>query len=161
MVQLLSDEDYKCSVYILFVNSIMKVIYDWNLSNNFLNVKMYIRKNTTDTVQLGLKDMYRRLYIELCIFAIMIFFPLHLCGFYQFYWYFCICLHIIIYSYDIMLEQMWNKPCISDVAPPPSTPDISPDYNPYMNLSYPPFPECVLCAVVCMLISRLFNVIYS
>lgn len=84
MVQLLSDEDYKCSVYILFVNSIMKVIYDWNLSNNFLNVKMYIRKNTTDTVQLGLKDMYRRLYIELCIFAIMIFF-LHLCGFYQFY----------------------------------------------------------------------------
>lgn len=63
----------------------MKVIYDWNLSNNFLNVKMYIRKNTTDTVQLGLKDMYRRLYIELCIFAIMIFFPLHLCGFYQFY----------------------------------------------------------------------------
>lgn len=71
----MSDEDYKCSVYILFVNSIMKVIYDWNLSNNFLNVKMYIRKNTTDTVQLGLKDMYRRLYIELCIFAIMIFFP--------------------------------------------------------------------------------------
>lgn len=70
MVQLLSDEDYKCSVYILFVNSIMKVIYDWNLSNNFLNVKMYIRKNTTDTVQLGLKDMYRRLYIELCIFAL-------------------------------------------------------------------------------------------
>lgn len=63
MVQLLSDEDYKCSVYILFVNSIMKVIYDWNLSNNFINVKMYIRKNTTDTVQLGLKDMYRRLYI--------------------------------------------------------------------------------------------------
>lgn len=85
MVQLLSDEDYKCSVYILFVNSIMKVIYDWNLSNNFINVKMYIRKNTTDTVQLGLKDMYRRLYIELCIFAIMIFFSLHLCGFYQFY----------------------------------------------------------------------------
>lgn len=74
MVQLLSDEDYKCSVYILFVNSIMKVIYDWNLSNNFLNVKMYIRKNTTDTVQLGLKDMYRRLFIVSCIFAIMIFF---------------------------------------------------------------------------------------
>lgn len=24
-----------------------------------------------------------------------------------------------MYSYDIMLEQMWNKPCISDVAPPP------------------------------------------
>lgn len=62
MVQLLSDEDYKCSVYILFVNSIMKVIYDWNLSNNFINVKMYIRKNTTDTVQLGLKDIYRIMY---------------------------------------------------------------------------------------------------
>lgn len=66
-----------------------------------------------------------------------------------------------MYSYDIMLEQMWNKPCISDVTPPPSTPDISPDYNPGMNLSYPPFPECISCAVVCMLISRLFNVIYS
>lgn len=66
-----------------------------------------------------------------------------------------------MYSYDIMLEQMWNKPCISDVTPPPSTPDISPDYNPGMNLSYPPFPECISCEVVCMLISRLFNVIYS
>lgn len=55
-----------------------------------------------------------------------------------------------------MLEQMWNKPCISDVTPPPSTPDISPDYNPGMNLSFPPFPECISCAVVCMLISRLF-----
>lgn len=31
--------------------------------------------------------------------------------------------YIYIYSYDIMLEQMWNKPCISDVTPPPpSTP---------------------------------------
>lgn len=74
VVQLLSDEDYKCSVYILFVNNAMKVIYDFNLSNYFWNVKMYIWKNTTDTVQLGLKDMYGRLCIVSCIFAIMIFF---------------------------------------------------------------------------------------
>lgn len=119
---------------------------------------MYIRKITTDTVQLGLKDMYRRLCIVSCIFAIMIFFFIYVDS-----------INLIdisymltyMYSYDIMLEQMWNKPCISDVTPPPSTPDISPDYNPGMNLSYPPFPECISCAVVCMLISRLFNVIYS
>lgn len=160
MVQLLSDEDYKCSVYILFVNSIMKVIYDWNLSNNFLNVKMYIRKNTTDTVQLGLNDMYRRLYIELCIFAIMIFFP-------SFMWILSILLiflYMLTYNYIFLWYNAWTNVeqtmhiwCRTS----PSTPNISPDYNPNMNLSYPPFPECVLCAVVCMLISKLFNVIYS
>lgn len=31
MVQLVSDEDYECSVYILSLNNTMKVIHDWNL----------------------------------------------------------------------------------------------------------------------------------
>lgn len=77
---------------------------------------------TTDTVQ----RYGAQRYVQKTMYSILYFchydFFLHLCGFYQSYWYFCICLHIIIYSYDIMLEQMWNKPCISDVTPPPSTP---------------------------------------
>lgn len=55
---------------------------------------------------------------------------------------------------------MWNKLCIFDVIFFFFILDILLDYNLGMNLSYFFFFECILCVVVCMLISRFFNVIY-
>lgn len=136
----------------------MKVIYDWNLSNYFWNVKMYMY------IKLNNQRYRYNWGSNICTdhsikyFCNYDFFP-------SFMWIlsiFLIFLYMLtyIYSYDIMLEQMWNKHAylMSHLLPPPN---ISPDYNPDINLSYPPFPECILCAVVRMLISRLCYAIYS
>lgn len=119
VVQLLSEEDYECSVNILFVNNTVKVIYDWNLSNYFWNVKMYIKwNNHRHRYNWGSNICTDHSIKYFCNYD---FFP-------SFMWIlsiFLIFLYMLtyIYSYDIMLEQMWNKHAyLMSHLPPPSTP---------------------------------------